>query len=84
MKTKIKTIKLKLHDVNNLSLGECTIVDFDEYGATTGASDDGLLAGYCGTLAIAILFPISFDKWLGPAGVTQKYKEDCFETILKD
>lgn len=59
-------------------------MDFDEYGAATGAVD-GLLAGYCGTLATDCnLFPISFEKWSGPAGVPQKYKKYYFETILKD
>ncbi|KAH0681219.1 hypothetical protein KY284_022304 [Solanum tuberosum] len=44
----------------------------------------GLLAGYCGSLAIDCnLFPISFEMWSGQSGMPKKYMEDCFETILK-
>lgn len=79
----IESIKLKVADVNYLPLGKRIIVDFDEYDAAIGAMQ-GLLAGYCETLTSDCnLFPISFDKWLGQAGVLKKYKEDCFETILK-
>lgn len=58
-------------------------MDFNEYGAPVGA-EDGLLAGYCGTLAIDCnLFSVSFDKWSGRAGAPKRYKEDCCKTILK-
>nr|XP_016457790.1 PREDICTED: uncharacterized protein LOC107781576 [Nicotiana tabacum] len=58
-------------------------MNFDDYNAAYGEAQ-GLLAGYCGSLAIDCnLFPISFEKWSGPSGMPKKYMEDCFETILK-
>ncbi|OIT19523.1 hypothetical protein A4A49_60500, partial [Nicotiana attenuata] len=74
-----KQIRVKLNEVNNLTVGERIIVEFDDYNAALG-----LLAGYCGSLAIDCnLFPISFEKWSGPSGMPKKYMEDCYETILK-
>ena len=56
---------------------------FDDYNAAYGEAQ-GLLAGYCGSLAVDCnLFPIGFEKWSGPLGMPKKYMEDCFETILK-
>ncbi|KAM3305493.1 hypothetical protein P3S67_012359 [Capsicum chacoense] len=78
-----KTIRVKVHKVNYLPLGERIIVHFNEYGSAIGVAQ-GLLAGYCGTLAVDCnVFPISFERWLGPTGVPKTYKEDCFETFLK-
>jgi len=58
-------------------------VDFDAYNSAYGDAH-GLLAGYCGSLAIDCnLFPISFGRWSGQSGMPKKYMEDCFETILK-
>ncbi|KAH0698372.1 hypothetical protein KY289_015854 [Solanum tuberosum] len=79
----IKQIHVKANEVNNLTVGERIIVKFDDYNATYGEAQ-GLLAGYCGSLAIDCnLFPISFERWSGPLGMPKKYMEDCFETILK-
>uniref|UniRef100_A0A1U7XQQ8 Uncharacterized protein LOC104236904 n=2 Tax=Nicotiana sylvestris TaxID=4096 RepID=A0A1U7XQQ8_NICSY len=78
-----KQIRVKVNEVNNLTVGERVIVNFDDYNAEYGEAQ-GLLAGYCGSLAIDCnLFPISFEKWSGPSGMPKKYMEDCFETILK-
>ncbi|PHT34186.1 hypothetical protein CQW23_25986 [Capsicum baccatum] len=77
------TVRVKVHDVNYLPLGEHIIVHFNEYGSTIGAAQ-GFLAGYCGTLAADCnVFPISFERWLGSTGVPKTCKEDCFETFLK-
>ncbi|OIT02983.1 PREDICTED: uncharacterized protein LOC109215015 [Nicotiana attenuata] len=71
-----KHIKIKVNEVNNLPIGERIIVDFEIYDAAYG--------GYCGLLAIdGNFFPINFDRWSGPSGIPKKYKEDCFETMLK-
>nr|XP_009770698.1 PREDICTED: uncharacterized protein LOC104221319 [Nicotiana sylvestris] len=79
----IKQIRVKVNEVNNLTVGERIIMNFDDYNAAYGEAQ-GLLAGYCGSLAIDCnLFPISFEKWSGPSGIPKKYMEDCFETILK-
>ncbi|KAH0742804.1 hypothetical protein KY290_030797 [Solanum tuberosum] len=79
----IKQINVKVNEVNNLTLGERIIVDFDAYNSAYGDAQ-GLLAGYCGSLAIDCnLFPISFERWSGQSGMPKKYMEDCFETILK-
>ncbi|XP_059289354.1 uncharacterized protein LOC132042860 isoform X2 [Lycium ferocissimum] len=78
-----KMINVKANEVNNLPTGERIIVNFDYYGAAYGEAQ-GLLAGYCGLLAIdGNLFPINFDRWSGPSGLPKKYMEDCFETLLK-
>nr|XP_016515330.1 PREDICTED: uncharacterized protein LOC107832038 [Nicotiana tabacum] len=78
-----KQIRVKVNEVNNLTVGERIIVNFDDYNASYGEAQ-GLL-GYCGSLAIDCnLFPISFEKWSGPSGMPKKYMEDCFETILKE
>ncbi|XP_070007612.1 uncharacterized protein [Nicotiana sylvestris] len=80
----IKQIRVKVNEVNNLTVGERIIMNFDDYNAAYGEAQ-GLLAGYCGSLAIDCnLFPISFEKWSGPSGIPKKYMEDCFETILKE
>lgn len=79
----IKQINVKVNEVNNLTVGERIIVDFDAYNSAYGDAQ-GLLAGYCGSLAIDCnLFPISFERWSGQSGMPKKYMEDCFETILK-
>ncbi|KAH0655493.1 hypothetical protein KY285_030375 [Solanum tuberosum] len=79
----IKQIHVKANEVNNLTVGERIIVKFDDYNVAYGEAQ-GLLAGYCGSLAIDCnLFPISFERWSGPLGMPKKYMEDCFETILK-
>jgi hypothetical protein len=79
-----KRIKLKYWQVNNLPSGERVIVHFDDQSAAYGEAQ-GLLAGYCGILAISgDLFPISFEKWSGKfKGIPKKYFEDCFERLLK-
>jgi hypothetical protein len=60
-----KRIKLKYWQVNDLPIGERVIVHFDDQSAAYGEAQ-GLLAGYCGILAISgDLFPISFEKWSG-------------------
>jgi hypothetical protein len=70
--------------VNDLPNGECVIVHFDDQSAAYGEAQ-GLLAGYCGILAISgNLFPISFEKWSGKfKGMPKKYFDDCLETLLK-
>ncbi|KAH0757757.1 hypothetical protein KY290_021250 [Solanum tuberosum] len=79
----IKQINVKVNEVNNLTVGERIIVDFDSYNSAYGDAQ-GLLAGYCGSLAIDCnLFLISFERWSGQSGMPKKYMEDCFETILK-
>lgn len=78
-----KHINVKASEVNNLPVEERIIVDFDNYGAAYGEAQ-GLLARYCGLLAIdGNLFPINFYRWSGPSGLPKKYMEDCFETLLK-
>ncbi|MCD7456646.1 hypothetical protein HAX54_032554 [Datura stramonium] len=80
----VKHINIKASEVNNLPIEERIIVDFDNYGATYGEAQ-GLLAVYCGLLAIGgNLFPINFDRWSGPSSLPKKYMEDCFETLLKE
>nr|XP_016456511.1 PREDICTED: uncharacterized protein LOC107780475 [Nicotiana tabacum] len=82
-KNATKKIRVKVNEVNNLTVGERIIVNFDDYNTAYGEAQ-GLLARYCGSLAIDCnLFPISFEKWSGPSGMPKKYMEDCFETILK-
>ncbi|KAH0636046.1 hypothetical protein KY289_035961 [Solanum tuberosum] len=79
----IKQIHVRANEVNNLTVGERIIVKFDDYNTTYGEAQ-GLLAGYCGSLAIDCnLFLISFERWSGPLGIPKKYMEDCFKTILK-
>ncbi|KAK4716522.1 hypothetical protein R3W88_014860 [Solanum pinnatisectum] len=79
----IKQINVKVNEVNNLTVGERIIVDFDTYNSAYGDAH-GLLAGYCGSLAIDCnLFLTSFERWLEQSGMPKKYMEDCFETILK-
>uniref|UniRef100_A0A3Q7J9T7 Uncharacterized protein n=1 Tax=Solanum lycopersicum TaxID=4081 RepID=A0A3Q7J9T7_SOLLC len=59
-------------------LMERIIVDFDAYNSAYGDAQ-GLLAGYCGSLAIDCnLFLISFERWSGQSGMLEKYMEDCF------
>jgi hypothetical protein len=58
-------------------------VEFDDQWAAYGEAQ-GLLAGYCGSLAIDCkLFPINFERWSGKMGIPNSYFEDCFETFLK-
>ena len=69
----IKKIKVKVREVNNLPRGERIIVDFDELGMAIGEGQ-GVLAGYCGTLAIDCnLFPINFERWSGKIGMPDTY-----------
>ncbi|KAH0725469.1 hypothetical protein KY284_001334 [Solanum tuberosum] len=83
LENSIKQIHVKSNEVNNLTVGERIIVKCDDYNTAYGEAQ-GLLVGYCGSLAIDCnLFPISFARWLGPLGMPKKYMEDCFETILK-
>ncbi|KAK6803416.1 hypothetical protein RDI58_001200 [Solanum bulbocastanum] len=80
----IKKIHVNANEANNLNGGEHIIVKFDDYNAAYGKAQ-GLLAGYCGSLAIDCnLFLICFKKWSRPLGMPKKYMEDCFETILKE
>ncbi|KOM49743.1 hypothetical protein LR48_Vigan08g057000 [Vigna angularis] len=51
LKGVIKKIKVKVKEVNNLPFGERIIVEFDEIGMPIGEGQ-GVLAGYCGILAI--------------------------------
>nr|XP_016480287.1 PREDICTED: uncharacterized protein LOC107801472 [Nicotiana tabacum] len=46
-KNATKHIRVKVNEVNNLTVGERIIVDFDDYNATYGEAQ-GLLVGYCG------------------------------------
>ncbi|XP_049390695.1 uncharacterized protein LOC125855077 [Solanum stenotomum] len=79
----IKHINVKVNEVNNLTVGESIIVDFDPYNSAYGDAQ-GLLAGYCESLAINCnLFPISFEMWSRQSDIPKKYMEDFFETILK-
>ncbi|XP_058777020.1 uncharacterized protein LOC131651372 isoform X2 [Vicia villosa] len=79
----IKKIQLKYWLVNDLPIGLRVIVNFDDQGAAFGEAQ-GLLAGYCGTLATNCkLFPINFERWSGKSGVPKTYLDNCFETELK-
>ncbi|KAH0665283.1 hypothetical protein KY285_026489 [Solanum tuberosum] len=79
----IKQIWVNANDVNNLTVGERIIVNFDDNNVAYGQAQ-GLLVGYCGSLATDCnLFPICFERWSGPLGMPEKYIEECFETILK-
>jgi len=79
----IKKIKVKVREVNNLTRGERIIVDFDELGMEIGEGQ-GVLAGYCGTLAIDCnLFPINFERWSGKTGMPDTYFLECFKEILQ-
>ncbi|XP_058768158.1 uncharacterized protein LOC131641879 [Vicia villosa] len=78
-----KKIKLKYWQVNDLPIGERVIVHFDDRYATYGEAQ-GLLVGYCGTLATnSNLFPINFERWSGKLGMPKSYFDNCFETDLK-
>ncbi|XP_055824326.1 uncharacterized protein LOC129892804 [Solanum dulcamara] len=78
-----KHINIKASEVNNLPSEERIIVCFDNCGAAYGEAQ-GLLASYCGLLAIdGNLFPFNFDRLSGLSGLPKKYMEDCFETLLK-
>ncbi|QCD93715.1 hypothetical protein DEO72_LG5g1791 [Vigna unguiculata] len=80
----IKKIKVKVREVNNLTRGERIIVDFDELGMEIGEGQ-GVLAGYCGTLAIDCnLFPINFERWSGKIGMPDTYFLECFKEILQE
>jgi len=79
----IKKIKVKVGEVNNLPRGERIIVDFDELGMAIGEGK-GVLAGYCGTLAIDCnLFPINFERWSGKTGMPDTYFLERFKEILQ-
>ncbi|QCD93812.1 hypothetical protein DEO72_LG5g1888 [Vigna unguiculata] len=79
----IKKIKVKVREVNNFPRGECIIVDFDELGMAIGEGQ-GVLAGYCGTLAIDCnLFLINFERWYGKTGMPNTYFLECFKEILQ-
>ncbi|KAG5632134.1 hypothetical protein H5410_003851 [Solanum commersonii] len=79
----IKQIWVNAKEVNNLTIGERIIVNFDD-NITAYGQAQGLLVGYCGSLATDCnLFPICFERWSGPLGMPKKYVEDCFETRLK-
>ncbi|OIT08974.1 hypothetical protein A4A49_43998 [Nicotiana attenuata] len=59
----IKTIRLKVKDVQNLDKGLPIILEFDEYHAAFGKSA-GLIAGVLGQLATnPMYFPIGFENW---------------------
>ncbi|OIW11620.1 hypothetical protein TanjilG_31899 [Lupinus angustifolius] len=80
----VKQIKVKVREVNNLPIGLCIIVDFDEQGAIYGDAQ-GFLAGFLGTLASDCkLFPIDYDKWSGGrSGIPSTYFTEYFDTIIK-
>ncbi|KAH0642242.1 hypothetical protein KY290_033840 [Solanum tuberosum] len=79
----IKQIWVNAKEVNNLTVGERIIVNFDD-NITAYGQAQGLLVGYCGSLATDCnLFSICFERWSGPLGMPNKYIEDCFETRLK-
>uniref|UniRef100_M1DLD9 Uncharacterized protein n=1 Tax=Solanum tuberosum TaxID=4113 RepID=M1DLD9_SOLTU len=83
IKNAIKQIWVNANDVNNLTVEERIIVNFDDNNVAYGQAQ-GLLVGYCGSLATDCnLFPICFERWSGPLGMPKKYIEECFETILK-
>jgi hypothetical protein len=78
-----KRIKLKYWQVNDLPIGERVIVHFDDQGAAYGEAQ-GLLAGYCGTLATnPNLFPINYERWLGKLGMPKSYLDNCFDKNLQ-
>ncbi|XP_045812773.1 uncharacterized protein LOC123906808 isoform X9 [Trifolium pratense] len=79
----IKRIKLKYWQVNDLPIGEHVIVHFNDQGAAYGEAQ-GLLAGYCGTLATnPNLFPINYERWLGKLGMPKSYLDNCFEKNIE-
>ncbi|KAJ1410844.1 putative transposase, Ptta/En/Spm, plant [Sesbania bispinosa] len=80
----IKEIKVKVREVNNIPNGLHIIVDFDEQGMAYGDAQ-GLLVGFCGTLAVDCnLFPMDYERWSGASGVPKTYFDDYFETIIKE
>ncbi|KAL2321619.1 hypothetical protein Fmac_025998 [Flemingia macrophylla] len=79
----VKKIKVKVRGVNNLPRGERIIVEFDEVGMAIGEGQ-GVLAGYCGTLATDDnLFSINFERWSGKTGMPNTYFLECFKEILQ-
>nr|XP_025685319.1 uncharacterized protein LOC112786118 [Arachis hypogaea] len=78
----IKTRRLKVKEMDNLSRDEQVVVNFEDQQAIGEAQ--GLLAGYLGTLAVDCkLFPINFSKWSGPLGIPRSRFEECFSNLLK-
>ncbi|XP_057723261.1 uncharacterized protein LOC130939176 isoform X1 [Arachis stenosperma] len=78
----IKTRRLKVKEMDNLSRDEQVVVNFEDEQAIGEAQ--GLLAGYLGTLAVDCkLFPINFSKWSGPLGIPRSRFEECFSNLLK-
>ncbi|XP_070057366.1 uncharacterized protein [Nicotiana tomentosiformis] len=79
-----KHIKIKVNEVNNLPIGDRIIVDFDIYDAAYGEAQ-GLLAGYCGLLAIdGNFFPINFDRWSGPSGLLMPLHTDIAMKVVEE
>ncbi|XP_015933013.1 uncharacterized protein LOC107459317 [Arachis duranensis] len=78
----IKTRRLKVKEMDNLTRDEQVIVNFEDQQAI--GESQGLLAGYLRTLAVDCkLFPINFSKWSGPLGIPRSRFEECFSNLLK-
>ncbi|XLT10293.1 hypothetical protein HN51_056086, partial [Arachis hypogaea] len=79
----IKTRRLKVKEMDNLSRDEQVVVNFEDQQAI--GESQGLLAGYLGTLAVDCkLFSINFSKWSGPLGIPRSRFEECFSNLLKE
>ena len=75
-----KISKVKVKEILNLPQGQKVVVNFNELHQAIG-EEQGLLAGFCGTLASdCSIFPINFEKWpLMP----ESYFNHCFDDIIK-
>ena len=75
-----KSSKLKVKEIYNLSQGKRVVVNFNQQQQAIG-EEQGLLAGFCGHLAIdGALFPINFEKW---PDMPDSYFNNCFDGIMK-
>ena len=75
-----KNSKVKVKEILNLPQGERVVVNFNEQQQAIG-EEQGLLAGFCGTLATdCALFPINFEKW---SDMPDSYFNTCFGDIIK-
>ncbi|XP_052115666.1 uncharacterized protein LOC110279296 [Arachis duranensis] len=64
----IKTRRLKVKEMDNLSRDEQLVVNCEDQQASREAQ--GLLAGYLRTLGVDYkLFPINFSRWSEPLGI---------------
>ncbi|PIN25095.1 hypothetical protein CDL12_02160 [Handroanthus impetiginosus] len=75
-----KTTKLKVRDVFHLPLRVQIVVQFDEQFAPCG-EEQGILAGFCGSLATdSSMFPINFKIW---RNMPKSYLDHCWDNAIK-